>query len=207
MLRIPVGWTSGGALQLLERQQLFVLNGELQLGDIVLGQNAYVCQPAGSVMSEFGSDDGVELILIADGTPAFAPAANGDSGGEARVIEDAFSLPCLEPELDGWVLEGIEDRTLIKDGPTGADTGILKLPAGFEGGGANYHPVNQEIFCLAGDIGPDDDRLMKPGWFLWNPAFGVHGFREHSIGGATVLRWHDGEFALHMYEGGASSAA
>jgi hypothetical protein len=72
------------------------------------------------------------------------------------------------------------------------------VPAGFEGQGPNWHPVHEEIYCLDGDIGPDDSRLMVPGTYLHNPAFGVHGYHEHSKGGATILEWHDGRWAVNF---------
>ena len=200
VVRIPAGWSSGGQLTLRTRQQMFVLTGTLRLGDLALAENAYVCQPAGSVMPEFGSETGAEMILVADGTPAFALASEGDDGVEAYILEDAYSVPYFEPEINGWVLSGIEHRTLWRDEETGADTRLLKMPGGFEGGGTNWHPCNEEIFCLAGDIGPDDDRLLKSGWYLWNPAYAVHEYHGHSIGGCTVLEWHDGDWSLNMHQ-------
>ena len=198
VVKIPPGWTSGGHLKLLARQQMFVLAGELRLGDLALGENAYVCQPANSMMPEFGSEAGVEMILVADGTPAFSPASDGDDGA-ATILEDAYSVPFFEPEIDGWVLSGIEHRTLWRDEKTGADTRLLKMPGGFAGGGTNWHPCNEEIFCLAGDIGPDYDRILKPGCYLWNPAYAVHEYNGHSVDGCTVLEWHDGDWSLNMY--------
>jgi len=200
IVRIPAGWSSGGNLRLQSRQQFMLLTGKIQLGELSLQKNCYVCQEADRILPNLYSDKGAELVLITDGTPAFSTPINDSVEDAPFIIKDALSVPFTQPEMDGWDLSGVEERSLWKDELSGCETGLLTIPARFEGNGANFHPVNQEIFCIAGDIGPDNYRLMKPGWYLWNPAYGVHGFREHSRGGATVLRWHDGPCTLHMYE-------
>ena len=89
---------------------------------------------------------------------------------------------------------------LFKNYRTGADTRLLKMPGGFEGRGLNWHPGHEEIYCLEGDIGPDNVRLMKPGWYLHKAKHGIHAYHEHSHRGATVLEWHDGEWAINFVE-------
>ena len=98
--------------------------------------------------------------------------------------------------IDGVPLHGFERRVLWIDPETGADTRLLRVPAGFRGAGANWHPVQEEIFCLEGDIQPDDTRPMRPGSYLWNPARSIHGFDEVTHGGCIVLEWHDGLWDL-----------
>jgi len=200
VLNIPAGWNSAKDLRLLARLHFFVISGDLKLGDLTLTENSYVVQPEKSVMPPFGSTNGCEIIVIADGTPAFDDAIGDASGDNALILPNAYDVPYHQPAHDGWKLDGFQHRTIWQDPVTGADTRLLVIPPGFEGRGLNYHPVNEEIFCLSGDIGPDDIRLMKPGWYLWNPAYGVHGWHEHSNGGSTVLEWHDGDWGMTMYE-------
>jgi hypothetical protein len=77
---------------------------------------------------------------------------------------------------------------------------MLVVPGGFEGKGPNWHPCNEEIFCLEGDIGPDDRRIMTPGHYLHNPARCVHGYHEHSRNGAVVLEWHDALWSINFVD-------
>ncbi len=198
IVSLPAGWTSGGPLRTASLQQMFLLSGALRLGATAMGPRGFAVHPAGSVMDTLTADAPTELILILDGPQVYeaAEAANGDG---MRILADAFDIEPITPVIQGRKLEGFERRVLWLDEVTGADTRLLRVPAGFEGGGPNWHPVQEEIFCLEGDIGPDDRRLLKPGHFLWNPAYGVHGFHEHSVGGCLVLEWHDGAWAFNPY--------
>ena len=89
----------------------------------------------------------------------------------------------------------------MEDPVTGATLSHLRVPPGWTSEGPEYHPCQEEIFCLTGDIAPDRIRILRPGWFLWNPAYGVHGYDLHSTVGGTVLEWHDGPWAKIIYDG------
>jgi hypothetical protein len=142
------------------------------------------------------TDDGAEMVAIFEGTPRFDAGANG---APVRIIPDCFAVDPIIPVINGKKLEGFERRVLWENPANGADTRLLKVPAGFKGGGPNYHPVQEEIFMLAGDGGPDDKRRLTAGWFLWNPAYGVHGYNEHSVGGMTILEWHDALWSISFH--------
>lgn len=95
------------------------------------------------------------------------------------------------------------DRTsrLWEDPVSGATMALLAIPPGWSSPGPEYHPCQEEILCLTGDIAPDDIRKMTAGWFLWNPPYGVHGYHLHAINGGTVLEWHDAPWAKVVYKG------
>ena len=114
------------------------------------------------------------------------------------VITDSWTIEPIVPIIDGTPVVDFQRRVLWQDPISGCDTRLLKVPAGFEGRGPNWHPVNEEIFCIEGDIGPDDTKLLKPGWYLHNPAYGIHGYHEHSKNGAVVLEWHDGPWSINF---------
>ena len=200
IVNAPAGWESGGPLRLLSRLQIYVTSGTLQLGDRALNQNAYFNYAADSVMPSFGSETGAEFLIVCDGPPAFESAAGEPGASDALVIEDVaaeFETRGADPSrprnMGGW--------TLWEDPVSGATLSFLKVPPGWTAPGPEYHPCQEEIFCLTGDIAPDDIRILKAGWFLWNPAYGVHGFHLHSTEGGTVLEWHDGPWDKVIYEG------
>jgi len=171
--------------------QGYVLSGAVVIGDQEIGQGGFFVVPTGQPWPVIGARSAAELLLIFDNPKTAQPV-----DAEAVVIADTAKAEPIVPVIDGVRLEGFARRVLWEDPNTGADTRLLTVPAGFEGKGPNWHPVHEEIFCLAGDIGPDDTRLMTPGTYLHNPAFGIHGYHEHSVGGATVLEWHDGLWAI-----------
>jgi hypothetical protein len=158
-----------------------------------------VVVPAGGVLAALSAIATSEILLIVDEGQAYTPVDDGD---DAIVSDDVFAIEPIIPVIAGRVLHGFERRVLWLDPETGADTRLLRVPGGFAGAaGPNWHPVNEEIFCLSGDIAPDETRPMRAGSFLWNPARSVHGFGEQSRDGCTLLEWHDGAWALTPWAG------
>ncbi len=197
---LPVGWQGSGPFAAGAVVQLFVRSGTLMLGDQALGPGGFVVVPRGGILPALASAAGAEIIVILDDPARLMPATQ--DGAEPIVISDVFAIDAIVPVIAGKRLDGFERRVLWEDPDTGGDTRLLRIPAGFEGaGGPSYHPVEEEIFCLEGDIAPDDDTPMHAGSYLWNPKLAVHGFHEHSKGGCVLLEWHDGPWAFHRYEG------
>lgn len=201
LLRLPAAWTSGVPLRTHTTVQFMVRQGRIELGSRTLAANAFVIVPAGGVMPVISALEPSELLIIIDEGQAFVatPITTDDGRGDAIVIDDIYALPPIIPVIDGRPLVGFERRILWIDKATGADTRLLRIPAGFRGPGPNWHPVNEEIFCLDGEIAPAEDRSMKPGSFLWNPARCVHGYHEVTHSGCTLLEWHDGPWDLVKY--------
>jgi len=173
--------------------QGYVLSGAAKLGNTDLYDSGFFVIPAGVPVPAITSDSGAELIIIFDNSKTAKL-----SSAEPVILPSAYDVDPIVPVIDGARLDGFARRVLWQDPDTGADTRLLTVPGGFEGKGPNWHPVHEEIFCLKGDIGPDDTRLMTPGTYLHNPAFGVHGYHEHSNSGATILEWHDGKWEINF---------
>ena len=190
---LPPGWRVDGR-GTAGHMQGYVLEGALELDARALMVGGFFVQRGGTGLRGLASASGARVLFIFDSAPDFKTF---ESQAPLVFLADAMQVEPFVPVINGQPVAGFQRRVLWKDTVSGADTRLLKI-AQFEGKGPNWHPVHEEIFCLAGDIGPDDRRLMKPGWFLHNPANGIHGFREHSNGGATVLEWHDGEWAINF---------
>jgi hypothetical protein len=196
VLTIPPGWSSGGAHIGAVAEQGFLLHGSLMMGDIKLEAEDYYFHPAGSPIGQVLSEHGAKLIVIHDGPQSFRPAIPDD-----KVSADAIprlSVSDVEPVnsvVDGQTLT-VRRRILWRDAKSGADTRHLTIPVGTEGLGAEWHPVNEEIFFLTDDA-PTGQDGVGPGWFLFNPAYGVHGgARQTTKSTRTLLEWHDGPWEL-----------
>ncbi|WP_404478152.1 cupin domain-containing protein [Novosphingobium sp. BL-52-GroH] len=197
VVSFPPGFRGDGPKAWRSVVQMFVLGGAIEVDGMRIGQGGFVATARGGPMPHVASVRGAQAIVILDHA---MPA--GASTGSVTVIPDVFAVEPIVPVIGGRALEGFERRVLWEDAQTGADTRLLRVPAGFEGtGGPGFHPVEEEIFCLAGDIAPDDDTPMHAGSYLWNPRLSVHGFHEHSRGGCVLLEWHDGPWAYHRYQG------
>lgn len=189
IVHLPGGWESGDAEPLDATTQMFLLSGALSIAGNLSQDSAFMVVPAGAVPPTLAADSDCRLIVILD--PPGPPR-----GIEPVIVADVFAIPPFTPTIAGRRLDGFERRVLWIDPDSGADTRLLRVPAGFRGPGPNWHPVNEEIFCLDGDIQPDETRPMRAGSFLWNPANSIHGFDEHTVGGCLLLEWHDGDWAL-----------
>ncbi len=201
ILDVPAGWSSAGWHICAADEQAYVLSGDIRIGDDSYGADGFFFFPGGGNRGPVASKGGARLVLILGGPQSFELSSPEEKAAPASVSHPSvLACPAFEPEIHGRKT-GTTRRVLWEDSVTGADTRFLTVGPGFEGRGANWHPVHEEIFCLEGDIGPDDTRLMSPGYYLHNPAYGVHGFHEHSNGGASVLEWHDGKWSLNLYEG------
>ena len=195
---LPTGGVCPAQRDMPATVQGYVLSGVLNAGAQNLEPGGFFVIPAGQAMPQIYADEEAELLVIFDDVRTAQPLDHAP-----LFTTDATQILPVVPEVGGRRLTGFARRVLWEDPLSGADTRLLTVPAGFEGAGPNWHPVHEEILCLAGDIAPDDTRLMTPGSYLHNPAFGVHGYHEHSDSGATVLEWHDGPWSVNFTAQGA----
>jgi hypothetical protein len=198
ILHVPANWKSSALSIVGGPQQYFILSGQLRLGDKTLRANAFFAGFADETIPEIACETAAEVIAIYDAPPAYTPAKAG--AAPVHIIPDVHEITPITPEIRGRKLTGFERRVLWENPANGADTRFLRIPGGFEGGGPNYHPVHEEIYHIWGDGGPDDSRKLQTGWYLWNPAYTVHGYREHSAEGMVLLEWHDGKWAYLPYQ-------
>lgn len=195
IVTLPKGWRSEACVP-AANQQFAVLSGRVEFGKALLSADAFTVVRAGAVMPAMAAEEETVLILIQDEGQSFAPVDHAGDRHDAIVVPHVNAIEPFTPVIDGLPLHGFERRVLWIDPDTGADTRLLRIPAGFRGAGANWHPVQEEIFCLEGDIQPDDTRPMRAGSYLWNPARSIHGFDEVTHGGCVLLEWHDGLWDL-----------
>lgn len=194
ILMLEAGFRTQAPFAVSAVQQMILMAGSLRVGDDVLGAGGLVVVPRGASQPVLEAMEACEIILIQDEGQSFTAVDKADG---AIVTPHISAIEPFTPVINGKLLEGFERRVLWKDSETGADTRMLKVPAGFRGAGANWHPVQEEIYCVSGDIQPDATRPMRAGSFLWNPANSVHGFDEVTHGGCVLIEWHDGEWDIH----------
>jgi hypothetical protein len=198
---LPAGWTSAVPLVPAAIQQFALLSGRVRFGEVELGPDAFTVVPAGAILPVMVAVEDSVLVLIQDAHQAYRPvdpegSEPAQSAPRPVIHASMFDIAPFTPVIDGQPLHGFERRVLWLDPATGADTRLLRVPGGFRSAGPSWHPVQEEIFCLSGDIQPDATRPMRAGTYLWNPAHSIHGFEEYTEGGCTLLEWHDGPWDL-----------
>lgn len=199
LLDVPAGWSSGAALAGGVAEQGYVLSGALQVGGQNLEAGSFYFHPAGDAFGPVSSTAGAQVIAIFESAPSYwpAPEVSADAAGTAIEHLVAEEVPPFEPVIGGKKI-GVRRRVLWEDPVSGADTRHLTIPAGLAGLGAEWHPINEEIFCLTRPPGPTHAADLKAGWYLFNPAFAVHGgHRREQPCDMTLLEWHDGKWELN----------
>ena len=197
LLDIPGGWRSG-SLAGGAAQQGYVTAGTLSEGATALPAGRFFFHPAGHSF-DWHSAAGATVILILDGPQRYAAAVTGAARPDAVVALDPQTVPVTPSLIDGKP-SGVIRRVLWQDPETGADTRHLTIPKGVSGLGAEWHPCNEEIFCLTRETVEGDAHPFQPGWFLFNPAYAVHGGnRTVNAAETTLLEWHDGLWEIHRY--------
>ncbi len=200
ILDVPAGWSNAAALAGRVAEQGYVLSGVLQVGGRRLEAGSFYFHPAGATSGPVSSKTGARVIAIFEGAQSYGAASNARASTASTAIEHlvAENVPPFEPVIGGRKI-GVRRRVLWEDPVSGADTRHLTLPAGLSGLGAEWHPVNEEIFCLSRGPGPVIEGDLRTGWFLYNPAFAVHGgHRRVQPSDMTLLEWHDGKWALNQ---------
>jgi hypothetical protein len=197
LVEAPAGWSTG-QLSGAAPQQGFVLDGQLRDDSTALAAGTFFFHPGGHAFG-WQAPAGARFILIFNAPQRYA-AGNESRDGAILALrpEDVAVTPSL---IDGKPT-GVVRRVLWKDPVTGADTRHLTIPAGVSGLGAEWHPCNEEIFCLTRDAAPGDAHPFRAGYFLFNPAYAVHGGnRTVNAAETTMLEWHDGLWEIHRHTG------
>jgi len=95
----------------------------------------------------------------------------------------------LTPDTLAWEPLGSLTRKLLsKDPGNGAETNLVRIPAGWHGSGkAHYHHCYEEAFVMHGDVTLTGREDLVDGSYLYRPAGIVHGHRESAREGCMVL--------------------
>jgi hypothetical protein len=196
---LPAGWSSGPCAGAVGHQG-YVLAGTLHDGENTLAPGTFFFHPPGHAF-DWRCDQSVRLVLILNGPQSYAGSASRNRSPEAIPALRPESVPVTPSTIEGRPT-GVIRRVLWQDSATGADTRHLTIPAGVSGLGAEWHPCNEEIYCLTRDTTPGDDGALRAGCFLFNPAYAVHGGnRTVNAAEMTLLEWHDGLWEIHRHAG------
>ncbi|MEQ8246315.1 MAG: DUF4437 domain-containing protein [Alphaproteobacteria bacterium] len=197
LVEMPAGWSSD-ALVGTAAQQGYVIQGTVHDGTTALAAGTFFFHPAGHPF-RWRAAQGTRLILILNAPQTYAPAAAAQPQPGAIVALDPATVAVTPSLIDGKPT-GVVRRVLWQDPVSGADTRHLTIPKGVSGLGAEWHPCNEEIFCLTRDTVAGDAHPFRAGSFLFNPAYGVHGGnRTVNSAETTMLEWHDGLWAINRY--------
>lgn len=177
LLSFPAGWSGQGAEVLRCSEEMLVLGGSLQFGDLVLGPYSYTCLPAGYVRNNVGSRDGAVALVMFDSDPE--PGVRGQSFDDRKVV---IKPNIFEQGLEAWTenpytryLMGTGVHPLREDPDTG-EISILYAALPFRFMAKRWtHTHVQEMYVLSGEYAINDVGVMGPGAYAWWEPEYVHG--------------------------------
>ena len=184
LLRAPADW-EGRAGELEGYVEIFVVRGNVAVGDVTLGRLGYASLAAGT---QIAIAAGTELLLMVD------PARAGSIPSEPATI-DGEQLD-WEQELHGApggvgvkVFHGADDK-----GPVTLLVGNVPHYRS----GPEFHECPEEILVLEGDVG-NEGVSVRAGDYLWRPEYITHGPYNSETGLLVFLRGH-GEIVAHWMD-------
>jgi hypothetical protein len=171
----------------------YVMDGQMKLGDRLLGKGAYFRAPAGLSVPEMSVQEGTEILIFREyGDWGFSKSAKNRDGFVSRGGNTASAEPGELTVVDSsrmeWmpnVYEGDTQRflklKLLYHDPAPADdnnkgfvTMLAWAPPGWSDNRLVHHPVFEEAYSLDGDLVYNFGTL-DPGTYFFRPAMVKHG--------------------------------
>jgi hypothetical protein len=195
LVRFPSGWVPPGSGYLGTSEELFVVEGMLELGGRRYGQDCYGYFPAAYPHATRAAPDGAVALIFydadADWTAGAPPA--GPPLAQARLI-DAFELPWIANgggHLFGG--EGHRCKPLHGSLREAAATLLIASPPHLHPSRwlapQEIHSCAEEMFVLSGDFLSSIGQ-MSAGAYCWRPAGVAHGPYGSRGGNLVLLRTH-----------------
>ncbi len=122
LLQIPAEWSFGTGAALDKTLELYLLRGDLTLGEFELTPGGYAYLPSGSLGVKMSSNTGAFLLYFLDEPKPKAVI-------QTPIIADSDLLPWTERD-DGVANFGIATKELRNDPGSGAQTWIMKIEPG-----------------------------------------------------------------------------
>ena len=212
LVRYPARYSRQGTEYLTVDEELFVLQGSLQINDKHYTEMCYAHLPAGFPRTVQTSDEGAIVLTFLSGTPA-TQSGTADAGvyDGSRLVTHIDSL-ATRPSTDLRLL-GVEVTKEIEDGFKGFSfllfredpvthdqTWMLSAPPLWQGGVIEIHPVVEEMYLVTGDMAADRG-LMKAGAYFWRPPGMAHGPFGSKTGNLLFFRTKGGALTTEFADG------
>jgi hypothetical protein len=187
MASLPIGWNHETRGYHNANTEIFVLDGDMQIGDQKLTRYSYTFIPAGTTHGPVTTRHGAVFLLWFDKTPDFVPSGDDKPGARtyAAVRDwnyyhapfDSVNFPIYRK---GSPIPGVRLKLLRNDPDTGEMTWITHSMASSRRGSLwEVHPTFEEYFLLerSGEFtsgeclseGPVPIRYEERGYW-WRPA-------------------------------------
>jgi hypothetical protein len=185
ILRLPAGWQSPLSAIACD-EELFVLDGGLEVMGQALATHGYAWLPAGSQRGPMRSREGATVLAFYSAQPQ--PAEHVPEA--TPIIHDAFAMPWTADGMDPAYGDAGMRWKILREDPIAQDATMLVstpphlVPPDWSGP-QEMHDCVEEAFVISGDfLSPIG--TMHGGAYFWRPPHILHG-PYGSIGGNLSL--------------------
>ena len=192
LLDYPAGYQSDdSALSVAE--ELFVLEGSLQLAGTRFEQHDYGFVPPGAPRSTLSSADGATVLCFFDALPQPGPADPDAQVQHLATAEMPWEPGIADPNLKFMGL----GRKVLRDDPERQERVLLLTMApqaypAATGAPQIAHPCVEEMYLFSGDV-ISEYGVMQAGAYFWRPAMIFHGPHGSRNGAFMLIRFVEGE--------------
>jgi len=206
LVRYPAGWTRGEAEYLSADEEIYVLDGAIEINGRRYTRSAYAYFPAGHVRRTASSSGGAVALTFFSGEPRGAKG-NPPAGlyDERRFIAwkslfeegwDADYSGVNSPEI---AASGSRKKLLRTDPKTKDQTWLMGILPSYREKKVESHPVVQECYIIDGEL-PGNYGLMLPGAYFWRPPEILHGPFGSKTGSIVLSRTKGGALTVDYYD-------
>lgn len=199
LVRYPAGFSAPDPFTLNVDEELFVLDGDLTIGDRAYGIKSYAHLPAGHRRTSMSSRDGaVALTFLSGAADVRTPGGTGESGHAHEDVDTARLVEYVDAFAGDWggnfhpkFPPGAGRKFLRRDPHDGEETWILGTMPLRSGRRPEKHPVVEEMYLLSGElVGPLG--RMQAGAYFWRPPEEWHGPFGSPTGNLMLFRTKGG---------------
>ena len=181
--------------------EIFVLNGEIRVGDERWGEGHYAYVPAGKALPALHVPQGAEaLVMFNDSEPNFEES--GESHGlalvEGYVAVNAYAGPAWYGggRVQPSVATGCMSKVLRRDPLTEAYTVLYCMVPRFAQDNISYHDCAEESYHIWGTSWMMQFGELPTGGYFWRPPYIDHGSFRCKYGTLALGRT---DSKLHNY--------
>ncbi|MDX2223818.1 MAG: DUF4437 domain-containing protein [Rhodospirillaceae bacterium] len=201
VLRYPPGWRQDQPQALNADEELFVLDGALEINGATYGKHVYAHLPKGYPRRSMSSAMGAAVLTFFSGEPSAALAPSSPNFDARKLVErlDTRRMPGhtgkrTHMNTGDWDPSGTVHKSLYADPDTGERTWLIGLMPYWSTDRAEIHPVVEEEFAILGDI-CFPLGVMRDGGYFWRPPGIKHGPFATWGGTLHLCRCKGGPFA------------
>jgi hypothetical protein len=199
ILKYPPGWSRRDAHALAADEEIFVLEGSLELNGKIYGKHFYAHLPKGFTRTSMASPGGAVVLTFFSAEPSLGAA--GGNIDSRRLVEhcDTRRMPGItgkRPHMNSgdWDASGTVHKSLYVDPDSGERTWLIGMMPYWSTDKAEIHPVVEEEFAILGDI-CFPLGVMRDGGYFWRPPGIQHGPFATWGGALHLCRCKGGPFA------------